>query len=131
MYFKEVTIHEDGGAGAPHPALVAKCECNERNTWHVFQLAGQAHFHLQCAFCGVSHCPFGLECGRPIIAEHEKYRVRPVTVRDIRSESGFIVAATASDEFICECATTERAETIAGLLNRVADLRCEKIDEET
>ena len=30
-------------------------------TWKVFQVVGQKHFHLQCTTCGTSYCPNG-EC---------------------------------------------------------------------
>jgi hypothetical protein len=41
-------------------AMAAVCECGphySNDRFHVFQIAGQNHFHLQCSRCGTSYCP--------------------------------------------------------------------------
>ena len=43
-------------------ALISQCEECGSLFFGVFQIKGQDHFHLQCAECGVSYCPWGGEC---------------------------------------------------------------------
>lgn len=49
--------------GHTSPAIVAACDCGH-DTFHVFQLQGQKHMHLECAECYTSHCPGGI-CDLP------------------------------------------------------------------
>jgi hypothetical protein len=42
-------------------ALVAACAGCDVGLFSVYQIKGSDHFHLMCAGCGVSYCPFG-EC---------------------------------------------------------------------
>lgn len=39
-------------------ATFASCDCGAK-LWRVFQLDGDAHFHVECASCGTAQCPGG------------------------------------------------------------------------
>ena len=47
----------EGLTGHKLPAVVLRCCGQDR--FHVFQLAGQQHPHLQCCSCGTSYCAGG------------------------------------------------------------------------
>lgn len=61
MQFEKVEVVE-GSTGKQRAASLAVCECNGR-VWHVFQVEGDGHFHLECVACGTTQCPHGGDHG--------------------------------------------------------------------
>jgi hypothetical protein len=58
---EEITETPDGDYEAPvKQAYLATCACNRSDVFHVFQLMGMDHFHIQCAECETSFCPSDL-----------------------------------------------------------------------
>lgn len=47
-----------GETGEERTALFANCQCGSEN-FLLFQISGHRHFHIQCAGCEESYCPFG------------------------------------------------------------------------
>lgn len=47
-----------GETGEQRVALFANCQCGSEN-FLLFQISGHKHFHIQCAGCEESYCPFG------------------------------------------------------------------------
>jgi hypothetical protein len=45
--------------GEPHQAVLGRCGECDSDVFHVFQLEGQSHMHIQCNQCLVSFCPGG------------------------------------------------------------------------
>ena len=64
LVFQPKTVTTDVGQYAAHAAL---CGC-ESDVFYLFQIVGQTHFHIQCAQCEQSYCPFGV-CAIPPIQE--------------------------------------------------------------
>lgn len=50
-------ITENGGPVVT--AFMATCSCSSSDLFTVFQVAGQSHFHIECAQCETAFCPFG------------------------------------------------------------------------
>ena len=50
-------ITENGGPVVM--AHLAVCSCGDSDMFHIFQVAGQTHFHIECVQCETSYCPFG------------------------------------------------------------------------
>jgi hypothetical protein len=56
----EFPLHDITENGGPVlTAYVATCSCSNSDLFTVFQVAGQNHFHIECAQCETSFCPFG------------------------------------------------------------------------
>lgn len=64
LVFQNKMVNTDSGQ---FPAHAAHCTC-ESDVFYVFQIVGQNHYHLQCAQCDQSYCPFGM-CVIPPIQE--------------------------------------------------------------
>lgn len=41
-------------------ARMAACTCEGSDVFHIFQIAGQDHFHVECVQCEEAYCPFNL-----------------------------------------------------------------------
>ena len=55
---EDITDAPDGEYEAPiKQAYVATCACNNSEVFHVFQVLGLDHLHIQCAECETSFCP--------------------------------------------------------------------------
>jgi hypothetical protein len=63
LQFPLEEVCENGG-----PIVVAHlmvCDCEEgSDVFHIYQVAGQTHFHIECAQCEKAYCPF-LICNAP------------------------------------------------------------------
>ncbi len=71
MRFERIEVTAQDGSGIKKVAEKLLCEDCARDktcaadTFVVFRIEGQSHFHLQCADCGTSYCPGG-ECSPEI-----------------------------------------------------------------
>ena len=71
LEFTEIDVASDGGNAKAILAWCAQCKAKfdehkddawpmpPPNVFHIFQLEGTGHFHLQCLYCSTSYCPFG------------------------------------------------------------------------
>lgn len=68
LVFQPKTVTTDAGH---FPAHAAYCSC-ESDVFYLFQIVGQNHFHMQCAQCDQSYCPFGMCAIMPIQEEPDE-----------------------------------------------------------
>ncbi len=57
LMFPTHEVTENGGPVVL--AHIATCSCVEGESFRIFQVAGQSHFHIECIDCETSYCPFG------------------------------------------------------------------------
>lgn len=76
-------ITENGGPEVA--AYVATCSCSAgSDVFTVFQVVGSNHFHIECAQCENTHCPFGACDLQPTSKEDSNHDHNTPPYQDVR-----------------------------------------------